>query len=306
VPRLPDAGLLLIDKPESWTSHDVVAFLRGVLATRRVGHGGTLDPLATGLLVLLYGGATRLTRHLHDAPKSYLAEIVLGSETTTDDREGQPTLSADVPDLADERVRGALAAFVGAREQRPPAYSAIHVRGERSYAKARRGEAVELSARPIEIFDIRLLERSRTCLHVLVTCSAGTYVRALARDVGRALETRAHLGALRRIASGALFVDDAVQPQEARELAAAGALAPLVFAPDVAAIHLPGAILAEEAARRLLSGRVASVPDVVGSVRAYDTRGRFLGIADVDHGAAQPTTIIGREEGGNARGGAAS
>lgn len=296
--ELPPDGLLLVDKPEGWTSHDVVAFMRALLGTRRVGHGGTLDPLATGLLVLLYGRATRLAEHVHASAKSYLAEIVLGHETATDDREGAPTVSAEVPELDDASVRGVLASFRGPREQVPPTYSAIQVRGQRAYAKARRGEQVTLAPRRIEIHDLVLVERGERCLHVLVTCSAGTYVRALARDVGRALGTRAHLGALRRIASGALFVDDAVEPAAAKMLAESGALAPLVFAPDVAALALPGLILAREAARRLLTGqRVGAHAGTRQLVRAYDVEGAFLGIADVDEREARPVTILGREAG---------
>ncbi len=293
---LPSSGLLLIDKPEGWTSHDVVAFMRGVLGTKRVGHGGTLDPLATGLLVVMYGSATRLAEHVHAAAKSYLAEIVLGRETTTDDREGTPTETAPVPTLEDARVGETLAGFLGPCEQVPPAYSAIRVAGERAYARARRGEAVALAPRRIEIFDLELVERGASCLHVLVTCSAGTYVRALGRDIGRALGSRAHLGALRRIASGALFVEDAIAPSQAKALAQAGALAPLVFAPDVAALALPGMILAEEAARRLLAGqRVAAGGE--GRLRAYDARGRFLGMADVHDGEARPRRMFGWEAG---------
>ncbi len=294
---LPASGLLLIDKPMGWTSHDVVAFLRPVLGTRRVGHGGTLDPLATGLLVLLYGTATRLAEHVHGAPKSYLAEIVLGAETTTDDREGEPTAAAPVKELDEALVRETLAAFVGASEQVPPAYSAIQVRGERAYAKARRGEPVALAPRRIEIFDVVLVERSRACLHVLVTCSSGTYVRALARDVGRALGTRAHLGALRRIATGALFVEEAIAPAEAKALADVGALAPLVFAGDVAALALPGLILAQEAARRLLTGQPVAAPPTEGALRAYDVTGRFLGVAEVHDRVARARRMFGREEG---------
>lgn len=293
---LPSSGLLLVDKPEGWTSHDVVARLRGPLGTRRVGHGGTLDPMATGLLVILYGAATRLSAELHRVPKAYLAEVVLGSATTTDDREGEVSATAAVPALGDGVVRDVLASFVGLREQVPPAYSAIQVHGERAYAKARRGERVELAPRRIEIFDLRLVDEYPGCFHVLVTCSGGTYVRALARDLGVALGTRAHLGALRRIAAGALFVEDAVPLDEVPDLARAGALSPLVFAPDVAAIALPGLILAEEAARRLLAGQRVSAPWARDRVRAYDVSGRFLGIADVHDGEARPRTIFGRED----------
>lgn len=293
MPSLPPAGILLIDKEEGWTSHDVVAALRTVLATKRVGHGGTLDPLATGLLPVLYGPATRFADELHRAPKSYLAEMVLGSETATDDREGKTTVEAPVPALSDDAVRALFGSFVGPYEQRPPAYSAVKVGGVRSYTLARRGAGVELSPRPVEIFELLLVERTEGCVHFLVTCSSGTYVRALARDLGRALGTRAHLGALRRLAAGGFFVEDAVSVAEARDLARAGALGALVFAPDAALLELPGAVVAREAARRLLGGQpVALHRSEASRVRVYDVGGDFLGTGEMKDGTLRPRTIL--------------
>lgn len=292
---LPSSGILLIDKAAGWTSHDVVAALRPVLGTRRVGHGGTLDPFATGLLPVLYGAATRLADHLHRAPKAYLAEMVLGAETATDDRDGEVTESVGVPKLDDERVRAVFARFLGPQEQRPPAYSAIKVRGERAYARARRRETVELAPRRVEIHELLLLARDERCVHFLVTCSAGTYVRALARDLGRALGTRAHLGALRRIAAGGFFVDDAVGVDEARGLAAAGALGALVHPPDAAVLDVDGVVLARETARRLLRGQRVAAPhrDGGGFRRLYGADGEFLGIGEIHDGALRPRTILG-------------
>jgi tRNA pseudouridine55 synthase len=228
-----------VDKPEGWTSHDVVAFLRRVLGTRRVGHGGTLDPAATGLLVVLYGRATKLADALHRARKTYLADVALGHETTTDDREGEPTLQAPVPPLDDALVRERLASFIGIREQVPPAFSALHVDGQRAYARARRGETVTLAARRVEIDALELLARSDSALRLRVTCSAGTYVRALARDVGRALGTRAHLAALRREQVGPFSLERAAGPAAIRQMTA---------------VQLGTLIVDEASARRLLTG----------------------------------------------------
>jgi tRNA pseudouridine55 synthase len=238
VSALPDAGVVLVDKPEGWTSHDVVAFLRPILGTRRVGHAGTLDPLATGLLVVLYGRATRLADALHATPKTYVAEIALGSETTTDDREGEATASADVPELSDAMVRTALAAFVGRHEQVPPSYSAVHVRGQRAYARSRRGETLTLEPRPVEIYELELLSHEAARLGIRVGCSSGTYIRALARDVGRTLGTRAHLAALRRFTVGPFTVDQALAPARIRE---------------IGAVALAAHVVPEDAARRLLA-----------------------------------------------------
>ena len=239
MPTLPAAGIVLVDKPEGWTSHDVVAFLRPILGTRRVGHAGTLDPLASGLLVVLYGHATRLATELHLARKTYLADVVLGAETTTDDREGAASARAEVPELDDGVVRGILARFVGRQLQVPPAYSAIHVGGRRAYARSRRGETVLLGPRPIEIDSLELLARERGRIRLRVVCSSGTYVRALARDLGRALGTRAHLGGLRRLAIGPFVVDEAVTPDQLR---------------GSTATELADRVLPEDAARRLLAG----------------------------------------------------
>lgn len=292
---LPAAGILLIDKAAGWTSHDVVAALRPMLGTRRVGHGGTLDPFATGLLPVLYGAATRLVDHLHRAPKAYLAEMVLGAETATDDREGEVIDSAPVPELDDAGLRDVLAGFVGQQEQRPPVYSAIRVRGERAYARARRGESADLAPRRIDVHELLLLERDDRCVHFLVTCSAGTYVRALARDLGRALGTRAHLGALRRIAAGGFFVEDAVEVDHVRALADVGALGTLVHPPDAAVLDLPAIVLARDTARRLLQGqRVAAPAAEDGPRRLYEESGDFLGVGDVADGAVRPRTILHR------------
>lgn len=289
----------MIDKEEGWTSFDVVAALRPLLGTRRVGHGGTLDPFATGVLPILYGRATRLATRLHEAPKTYLAEIVLGFETTTDDRTGEPTEHARVPRLDDGWVRQTFARFVGRYSQRPPAYSAILVRGVRSYVRARRGETVEPPPRDVEIAELDLVDRDDACIHFLVTCSSGTYVRALARDLGRALGTRAHLGGLRRLAAGGFSVDDAITVGQARDLAALGALGPLVHASDVAALGIRGVILAHDTARRLRAGRPVDRPPGAesGELRAYDTAGEFVGLARAEAELLRPATIFASEEG---------
>ena len=239
---LPEAGLVLVDKPEGWSSHDVVAFLRPILGTRRVGHGGTLDPLASGLLVVMYGHATKLSDLVHATRKTYVADVVLGCETTTDDREGAVSARADVPALSDESVRGTLASFLGRQTQVPPAFSALHVDGRRAYAVSRRGEIPALAPRPVEFYELRLLEMDAARLRVRVECSAGTYVRALARDLGRALGTRAHLGGLRRLTIGPFSVEGALTPERIRT----------IDRPELAE-----RVISEHAARGLLAGERA-------------------------------------------------
>lgn len=200
-------GLLLVDKPAAITSHDVVARVRRATGAARVGHAGTLDPFATGLLVLLVGRGTRLMPYVEGEPKVYDAVIAFGAETDTDDLSGTVTRAADAPD--DATIARAVEDLTGQVDQLPPAYSAKQVGGVRAYAAARRGAPLELRPSRVTVFDWRLGERVGDRLSVRITCSGGTYVRALARDLGRACGSAAHLASLRRVASGPFSVGDA-------------------------------------------------------------------------------------------------
>jgi tRNA pseudouridine55 synthase len=208
--------VLAIDKPEGWTSHDVVAVVRGVLGTKRVGHGGTLDPQATGLLPVLVGAATKFADRIHEASKVYDALVRFGAETATDDREGAVTREGEVPSLTARSIEPALATLRGVITQVPPQYAALKVRGRPAYARARGGETVALAARRVQLFRLDVIEISSPELRLLVVCSSGTYVRAIARDLGRAMGSAAHLAALRRLAVGALESRDAHTPDEIR------------------------------------------------------------------------------------------
>ncbi|MFL5779460.1 MAG: tRNA pseudouridine(55) synthase TruB [Chloroflexota bacterium] len=219
-------GILVVAKPPGPTSHDVVALVRRLSATKRVGHGGTLDPFATGVLPLFLGRATRVVEyHLGDS-KAYRATICFGASSTTDDLEGELTPSAGlVPDRA--AVEAALVATTGPIVQRPPAYSAVKVGGRRAYARARAGEVVELEPRAVTIERLELQEwderdPARPIAIVDVVCSAGTYVRALARDLGQRLGNAAYLGALIRTASGPFRLEGAISLEELRRLAEPG------------------------------------------------------------------------------------
>jgi tRNA pseudouridine55 synthase len=203
-------GVLPVDKPLRWTSFDVVAVARRALGAKRVGHGGTLDPLATGVLPLLVGTATKFADRLHTASKVYAALVTFGTETTTDDREGAITREAPVPALSVEALDAALAPFRGELAQVPPSFAAVKVDGRRAYSRARAGETVELSARAVTVERLDIASWDGSRLRLVVVCSTGTYIRSLARDIGRATGSAAHLGGLRRLAVGALTVDDAV------------------------------------------------------------------------------------------------
>ena len=238
------------------TSHDVVSRVRRITGERRVGHAGTLDPMATGLLVVLVGPATRLAPYLTMARKSYEAHIVFGSQTDTDDAEGRTVATVPVPDEVVDPffATGTVASLIGFHEQVPPAYSAIKVDGKVAYREARAGDALELKPRAIEIVEARLLGvqcEGEYAWDLELTVSKGTYIRSLARDLGFALGTRAHLGALRRTRSGGLDISDA------HSLADLEACADIrvLFADTGRALDLPVVKLDRAAAERVANGR---------------------------------------------------
>ncbi len=207
------SGILVVDKPAGMTSHDVVNRVRRATGERRVGHAGTLDPMATGILVVLVGPATRLAPFLTAAEKAYRATIVFGAQTDTDDTDGRVVATAPIPDEVCDPffAAGTVAALVGSHEQIPPAFSAIKRGGEVSYVAARRGEVLEIEPRSIEILESRLVgvDGNRAQWDVELAVSKGTYIRAIARDMGPALGTVAHLGSLRRTRSGSLCAEGA-------------------------------------------------------------------------------------------------
>lgn len=248
----PRDGVLLVDKPIGPTSHDIVREARARLGLRRVGHAGTLDPFASGLLLLCLGPSTRISQYLSALDKSYLATARVGVSTTTHDLEGDVVDDSSRWRELDERtVREALAALQGPTLQVPPRYSAKKVRGTAAHRRSRGGEMVELEPVPVEVYEIRETRCALPFVTFAVRCSSGTYVRALARDLGKALGTGAHLTALRRIRVGAMNVRDAVPAGELREevppaahLSAARALA-----------HLPAVRVDEADAARLACGQ---------------------------------------------------
>ena len=206
-------GVVVVDKPSGFTSHDVVARIRRLTGSRRVGHAGTLDPMATGVLVVGVGKATRLLGFLAGSTKSYDATIRLGQSTTTDDAEGEPVACTSAAQLGDDAIREVVAAYVGRISQVPSAVSAVKVSGQRAYRRVRRGEQVALPARPVHVhaLDVVAVRRAGDLvdIDVSVTCSSGTYIRALARDIGTDLSVGGHLVALRRTRVGAYDLADA-------------------------------------------------------------------------------------------------
>ena len=208
-------GLLLVDKPAGVTSHDMVLAARTAYGERSIGHLGTLDPFATGLLLMLLGRATRLANFIETEPKVYQATIRLGSETDTDDSTGAVVRSAPPPDKA--AVLSAIESLTGDLMQVPPAYSAKSVDGTRAYDAARRGESLELSAVPVKVHAWEIERQEDECIRATITCGGGTYIRALARDLGRATGSAAHLESLRRTRCGKFDVAEAASLADLRE-----------------------------------------------------------------------------------------
>lgn len=259
-------GILRVDKPVGPTSHDIVGRVRRVLGTRRVGHTGTLDPFASGLLLVCVGPATRLSQVLTGMPKTYEAEALLGVRTDTDDSEGVVLSRREgAADLQVETLEKALTAFRGPILQTPPPFSAKKVGGEAAYVKARRGEAVELTPVEVEIETLELLDWAPPLLRFRTRCSSGTYIRALARDLGEALGVGAHLTALRRTAIGSHGVEDAVSGDALEDQEAlASAWLPIRSALH----HLPSLDVGVEAVGELCRGRW--IPDPRGEAAGGD------------------------------------
>ena len=207
-------GFLVVDKAPAMTSHDVVAVARKALGTRKVGHAGTLDPMATGVLVLGFGNGTRLLQYITDGDKSYLATVVLGAATVTDDQEGEVISEADASKITDEEIRSGLSKMVGEIQQRPSSVSAVKVAGERAYDRVRAGEVFELDSRTITISSLEVLDIRRSGarieIDIDVTCSTGTFIRAIARDLGSELAIGGHLSALRRTRVAGFAIDQAI------------------------------------------------------------------------------------------------
>jgi len=207
-------GFLVVDKAPAMTSHDVVAVARKALGTRKVGHAGTLDPMATGVLVLGFGNGTRLLQYITDGDKSYIATVVLGAATVTDDQEGEVISEADASNISDEQIKSGLSKMVGEIQQRPSSVSAVKVAGERAYDRVRAGEIFELATRTITISSLDILDirrsGARVEIDIDVTCSAGTFIRAIARDLGDDLSVGGHLSSLRRTRVAGFAIDQAI------------------------------------------------------------------------------------------------
>src|SRR4051794_27465199 len=287
--KRPDAdvppGLLLVDKAGGMTSHDVVARARRVLSVRKVGHAGTLDPMATGLLVLGVGATTRLLGYVGGHDKTYDATIRFGQSTVTDDREGEVLATVSTAHLDDDAVRAALAEQTGPLQQVPSSVSAVKVDGRRSYDRVRAGEAVELAPRSVTVhrLEVHGIERPTPDLvdvTVTVACTAGTYIRAIARDAGAALGVGGHLTALRRTASGPFRVDDAGPVEESAAGLLAGGGAGVLAVTDAAVAVFPRRDLDDAETTALGYGQRIAATGRPGLVAAVAPGGRLVALVE--------------------------
>jgi tRNA pseudouridine55 synthase len=278
-------GLLLVDKPAGVTSHDVVLAARRAFGESRIGHAGTLDPFATGLLVLLLGRATRLLPYLDGVPKEYEATIALGRETETDDLEGATVRDAAAP--SDEAIGEAIVQLTGVLEQIPPAYSAKRVGGRRAYEAARAGDLLELAPARVTVFGWHDVARDGTTLRALIACGGGTYIRALARDLGRLTGSAAHLAALRRVRSGPFRVADAVSLDALR--AGGATLRPALDAlPTIPRVTLDG----DDAERVLRGMAVTRGADAPHAALVDGRSGALVALAEADGVRWQPRVVM--------------
>ncbi len=279
------SGILLVDKPAGWTSFDVLAKLRGALGTRKLGHSGTLDPMATGVLAVFIGRATAAADRQLDHDKTYEATIRLGLRTDTGDITGA-VLERAAAEAGERELRAALPQFVGAREQLPPMYSAVKVNGQPLYRAARKGQTVERTPRPITIYSIDYLGSPVPGDYTLrVVCSKGTYIRVLAEEIGASLGVPAALAALRRTRAGVFGIGQCHTLPELLAAAEAGTVGEWILPADTAFAPLPALTVNDFTRAHLLNGCPTSrYPAADGRYRAYDQAGNFLGLARVEGG----------------------
>jgi tRNA pseudouridine55 synthase len=300
-------GLLVVDKPSGWTSHDVVARVRRLTGERRVGHAGTLDPLATGVLVLGVGQGTRVLRYLEGAGKTYRARVRLGQSTNTYDAEGEITAESSAAGVNYDQIEAALTQFRGTFEQRPPLFSALKRDGRPLYLYARAGVEVEVATRTVSVEALTLLAFDPPDLDLELSCSSGFYVRSLAHDLGESLGCGGHLLALRRTRVGPFSDAAAWTIEKLEQHASAGTLRDLLGPLDTPLLDLPAVLLSEEEERAIIQGKglkLLGVPAAPESTlcRAYAVDGSLVAVLALDEfGDARPQRVFPPGHRGRAR-----
>jgi tRNA pseudouridine55 synthase len=287
-------GYLIIDKPAGMTSHDVVGRVRRALGERRVGHAGTLDPAAVGVLPIAVGLATRTVEYLSDASKAYVAEITFGVTTDSADVDGTVISVGDASSLTFESVLDIVEAFSGPQMQVPPMHSAIKVEGQRMYERARKGEHVDLPPRPVTIHENALLSWEPPVAEVFIHCSKGTYIRSLARDMGDKAGTGAYMSNLVRVRTGPFTLADAIRIDELDDLLLTQRWESLAVHPDASLHDWQTVILGPDATSSWRNGNGILVPGETTRARVYDGAGNWLGVGQVNEGDSilRPTKVV--------------
>lgn len=298
------SGIVNINKPPGMTSHDVVARVRRILHTRRVGHAGTLDPLATGVLPICVGQATRIVEYLGELGKAYRATIAFGADTTTYDAEGDIVATAPIADdLTVERITELLQQCTGDILQVPPIYSAIKRNGQKLYELARQGIDVEIAPRPVHIETISIVSWNNPVLVIDVECGPGTYIRSLAHDLGIAAGAYAHLTGLVRARSGSFLLRDSITLENLAESADAHTVEDVMFAADEGVLHLHAMIVGPATGKRIINGLpiACAAVDTEHIMRAYSTTGDFVALLkyDAEHATWLPHKVFLQENGQN-------
>lgn len=299
----PRPGLIVVDKPQDITSHGVVARMRRICGTRKVGHGGTLDPMATGVLIVAVGKATKLLTYVSGLDKSYAATIRLGESTVTDDAEGDVTGYENPQGVTEERIRAGLAAMVGEIDQVPSSVSAVKIDGKRAYKRVREGEAVELKPRRVTIASIEVgavtqavsaagEDRPVLDVEVEVSCSSGTYIRAIARDLGEALGVGGHLTALRRTRIGGFGLDTAATLEVLAERSEAGEPLGALTMGEAAARLMPIRTATPSEAKALSYGKPLDAAGIPGRYAVLDEQGELLAVLIEQGDTAKPETVF--------------
>jgi tRNA pseudouridine55 synthase len=291
-------GVLIINKPQGWTSHDVVNKCRRILQERQIGHTGTLDPLATGVLVLCIGKATKIVRYLEADDKEYTAELKLGITTDTQDADGKVLEAKVYSPPSIEKVRDVMNSFQGKIHQQPPAFSALKVNGIPSYRLARKGTIQEHKARPVTIHELKLIDFVDPVARFTVRCSKGTYVRTLCADIGDRLGMGAHLISLIRTRAGRFLLETALTLEQTSELAASGQAEKALIPLNDAVGDFPSLLIEESDIRRIEHGNAVSIPigfeltPSNGPIRISTKDGRLLAMARAREGKLRPEVVF--------------
>ena len=274
-------GIIIVNKPSGYTSHTIVSKIRKKFNIKKVGHTGTLDPLATGVLPILLGSGTKLSKYLINHDKEYIATIKLGVKTDTADIEGNIIEEAEIPILSEEQIKNVLKNFEGVQYQKPPMYSAIKVNGKKLYEYARNGQTIDVQARKIEIYNIELLKYEGEFIEIKVACSKGTYIRSLCEDIAKKLDTIGTMATLQRTKVGEFTLEEAIEMEDLEEIQQIQKK--LITAEELFKIYA-SINLKEQEMQHFLNGVKITRNEADGLYKIYNQNGKFVGIGEIKEG----------------------